>query len=102
MSTVLEGRPPFTSLLGHGTVRDQDGRPMHKSWGNSIEFNEAADRAGADVMRWIFCLTNPAANVNFGWKTTEETTRRLLKLWESYKFFVLYASTEGWSPGAGR
>jgi isoleucyl-tRNA synthetase len=101
MSTVLEGRPPFTNLLGHGTVRDQDGRPMHKSWGNSIEFNDAADRAGADVMRWIFCLTNPAANVNFGWKTTEDTTRRLLKLWESYKFFVLYASTEGWTPGQG-
>jgi isoleucyl-tRNA synthetase len=99
MSTVLENRPPFQTVLGHGTVRDQVGRPMHKSWGNAIEFQEASERAGADVMRWIFSTTNPEHNVNFGWKTTEETTRRLLKLWESYKFFVMYASLEGWQPG---
>jgi isoleucyl-tRNA synthetase len=73
---------------------------MHKSLGNAIDFYEAADRAGADVMRWIFVLQNPAANVNFGWKTADETKRRLLKLWDSYKFFVLYAAAEEWRPGA--
>jgi isoleucyl-tRNA synthetase len=73
---------------------------MHKSWGNAIEFNEAADRAGADVMRWIFAVQNPAANLNFGWKLTEDTRRRLGKLWDSYRFFVLYAAPEGWRPGS--
>jgi isoleucyl-tRNA synthetase len=100
MSTVLENRPPFRTVLGHGTVRGEDGRPMHKSLGNAIDFNDAAERAGADVMRWIFCLQNPAANVNFGWKTADETRRRLLKLWDSYKFFVLYAAAEQWRPDA--
>jgi isoleucyl-tRNA synthetase len=98
MSTVLEKRPPFKTVLGHGTVRGEDGRPMHKSLGNAIDFNDAAERAGADVMRWIFCLQNPAANVNFGWRTADETRRRLLKLWDSYKFFVLYAAAEQWRP----
>jgi len=98
MSTVLEYLPPFRTVLGHGTVRGEDGTAMHKSAGNSIDFNDAAERAGADVMRWIFCLQNPAANVNFGWKTTDETRRRLLKLWDSYKFFVLYAVAEQWRP----
>src|SRR6185369_11843056 len=73
MSTVLENRPPFQTVLGHGTVRAEDGKPMHKSAGNAIDFYEAADRAGADVMRWIFLGQNPAANVNFGWKTADET-----------------------------
>jgi isoleucyl-tRNA synthetase len=99
MSTVLENEPPFKTVLGHGVVRGEDGRPMHKSQGNAIDFNDAAERAGADVMRWIFCLQNPAANVNFGWKAAEETKRRLLKLWDSYKFFVLYAVAERWQPG---
>ena len=27
---------------------------MHKSWGNAIEFDEAAERMGVDVMRWMF------------------------------------------------
>ena len=98
MSTVLENRLPFKTILGHGTVRGEDGRPMHKSLGNAIDFNDAAERAGADVMRWIFCLQNPAANVNFGWKPADETKRRLLKLWDSYRFFVLYAAAEQWRP----
>src|SRR5579859_7534826 len=98
MSTVLENRPPFKTVLGHGTVRGEDGRPMHKSSGNAIDFNDAAERAGADVMRWIFMRQNPAANVNFGWKTADETKRRLLHLWNSCKFFVLYASAEEWRP----
>src|SRR2546428_302439 len=48
MSAVLENRPPFKTILGHGTVRGEDGRPMHKSLGNAIDFNDAAERAGAD------------------------------------------------------
>jgi isoleucyl-tRNA synthetase len=50
-------------------------------------------------MRWTFLLQNPAANVNFGWKTADETKRRLLTLWNSYKFFVTYAAAEDWTPG---
>jgi isoleucyl-tRNA synthetase len=100
MSTVLENRPPFKTVLGYALVRDQDGKPMHKSAGNAIDFLEAAERAGADVMRWIFCLQNPSANVNFGWRTTDETKRRLRKLWDSYRFFTLYASAEQWTPSS--
>src|SRR5207302_3692493 len=98
MSTVLENTVPFKTVLGHGTVRGEDGRPMHKSLGNAIDFLEAAERAGADVMRWIFCVQNPAANVNFGFRVTDETKRRLRKLWDSYRFFTLYASAEAWTP----
>ena len=36
-------RPPFKVLLGHGQVRDQQGEEMHKSKGNAIPFDEAAD-----------------------------------------------------------
>jgi isoleucyl-tRNA synthetase len=98
MSTVLENKPPFKTVLGHGTVRGEDGRPMHKSLGNAIDFLEAADTAGADVMRWIFCVQNPAANVNFGFRVADDTRRRLRKLWDSYRFFTLYASAEEWTP----
>ena len=42
MSTMMEQRPPFRTLLGYALVRDQNGEEMHKSKGNSIEFNGAA------------------------------------------------------------
>jgi len=99
MSAVLEDAPPFRTVLGYGLMRDEAGREMHKSWGNLIPFNEAAERAGADVMRWLFCQQRPDANLNFGWRPLEEVKRRLLVLWNTYSFFVTYANLDRWSPG---
>jgi isoleucyl-tRNA synthetase len=46
MGTVLSDEPPFLNLFGYATLLAEDGREMHKSWGNSIEFNEAAEQDG--------------------------------------------------------
>lgn len=99
MSTVLEDRPPFKNVLGFASVVGEDGRPMHKSWGNSIEFNEAADTIGVDAMRWTYLRQNPERNLLFGYKTVGEVKRQFLMiLWNSYRFFVNFASLENWEP----
>jgi isoleucyl-tRNA synthetase len=99
MSTVLEDINPMKTVLGYGTQLAEDGRPMHKSWGNAIEFNEGADKIGVDVMRWMFSRQNPAENMLFGYKTTDEIRRRFhLKLWNVYNFFVTYANLDGYKP----
>ena len=99
MSTVLENKEPFKTVLGFGTLLGEDGRPMHKSWGNAIEFNEGADKIGVDVMRWMYARQNPADNLLFGYKVADETRRRFhLKLWNVYNFFVTYANLDGWKP----
>ncbi len=103
MSTVLENANPFKTVLGFGTLLGEDGRPMHKSWGNSIEFNEGADKIGVDVMRWMFARANPAENMLFGYKVADEIRRRFhLKLWNIYNFFVTYANLDGWTPQRGK
>lgn len=92
MSTVLENTNPYKTVLGFGTLLGEDGRPMHKSWGNAIEFNEGADKIGVDVMRWMYARQNPADNMLFGYKKADEVRRQFyLILWNSYKFFVEYA-----------
>jgi len=101
MSTVLEGRAPFQTLLGHGHVRDEQGEEMHKSKGNSIPFDEAAGKIGADLMRWIFCRQNPEQNLNFGYHMAAEFKRKLLTLHNVYSFYVTYAELDGFAP-AGR
>ncbi|HKB88231.1 MAG TPA: isoleucine--tRNA ligase [Patescibacteria group bacterium] len=99
MSTVLEDINPMKTVLGYGTLSGADGRPMHKSWGNSIEFNEGADIIGADVMRWMYSRANPADNMLFGYKIADEVRRRFhLKLWNVYNFFVTYANLDGFQP----
>ncbi len=101
MSTVLEDTNPMKTILGYGTVFGEDGRAMHKSWGNSVEFNEGADKIGVDVMRWMFARANPADNLLFGYRSCDEVRRRFhLKLWNVFNFFVTYANLDGWKPGA--
>jgi isoleucyl-tRNA synthetase len=43
MSTMMEQRRPMKVLLGHAMVRDEHGDEMHKSKGNAIPFEGAAD-----------------------------------------------------------
>jgi isoleucyl-tRNA synthetase len=104
MSTVLENHEPYKVCLGHAMVRDEQGREMHKSWGNMIEFNDAAERMGADVVRWLYVVQNPAQNINFGYGPGDEVRRRfILPLWNVYAFFVTYANLDRWPAGlAGR
>jgi isoleucyl-tRNA synthetase len=101
MSTMMEGRPPFKVLLGHALVRDEHGETMSKSKGNAIEFNEAADHMGADAMRWLYCRSNPAANINFGYGPAKEVLSKfILKLWNTYAFFCNYARLDEFDPAA--
>lgn len=99
MSAVLEEREPFRTVLGFATLFGEDGRPMHKSWGNAIEFNEGAEKMGVDVMRWLYCTHDPAMNINFGYGPAEKIRRRFfLIFWNVYKFFGDYALVDGWKP----
>ena len=101
MSTVLRREEPFRTIFGYATLFGEDGRPMHKSWGNAIEFDEAAERMGVDVMRWMYASARPDDNILFGWHAADEARRGLLVLWNVYAFFVTYARLAGWTPAAG-
>jgi isoleucyl-tRNA synthetase len=98
-STVMTDAPPFQNLFGYASLYAEDGREMHKSWGNAIEFNEAAEKMGADTMRWLYLSHKPEQNLLFGYGLGNETRRRfLIPLWNVYVFFVSYARLDGWLP----
>jgi len=99
MATVVDSSPPFLENFGYATLLAEDGRQMHKSWGNAIEFNEAADKMGVDVMRWLFSLHRPENDLLFGYNRGDEVRRQfLIPLWNVYSFFVTYANLDGWVP----
>ena len=98
MAVTLEGRTPYRKVLTYEKLLAEDGREMHRSWGNAIAADEALDGMGADVMRWMYSEQNPAQNIKFGYGPAQEVKRRLLTFWNSVKFFVDYANvTEGWA-----
>lgn len=95
MSTVLEYEEPFRTVLGFATLLGEDGRPMHKSWGNAIEFNQGADKIGVDVMRWMYSRQDPTNNLLFGYKKADQVRRQFyLIFWNAYRFFVEYANLD--------
>ena len=99
MSTMMENTPPFKTILGHALVRDETGQEMHKSTGNAIWFDDAAEKMGADVMRWLYCGQNPTNNLNFGYHVGEQVNRRVFSTWWNvYSFFVNYARLDGFDP----
>jgi isoleucyl-tRNA synthetase len=61
-----EDKKPFRTLLGHRLVQNEQGKPMHKSDGTAIWFEEAAEQLGVDTMRWMYLAQNPAQDLRFG------------------------------------
>ena len=98
MSVVLTGRSPFRKVLTYEKLLDAEGREMHGSWGNLISAEEAFERMGADVMRWLYSQQPPTQNIRFGYGPADEVRRRLLTLWNSARFFVDYAVIEQFRP----
>ncbi|MGE3798017.1 MAG: isoleucine--tRNA ligase, partial [Thermomicrobiales bacterium] len=98
-STALTYRPAFLNVFSYALMRDEKGEEMHKSKGNAIWFDDAAEVAGVDVMRWLYLSVNPSHNLNFGFGALDEIRRRfILPLWNSYAFFVTYARIDGFDP----
>jgi isoleucyl-tRNA synthetase len=97
-SVVLTGRAPYQKVLAHEQVLDEHGREMHGSWGNTIDPNDAFERIGADVMRWMYCEQQPTQPVRFGYGPAGTIKRRLLTLWNSVRFLVDYGNVAGWRP----
>ena len=118
MSTVLEHTRPFKTLFGYALLMGEDGTPMHKSKGNLVVFDDAAERIGADTMRWLYANHIPEQNLNFPRIPSEEDVeksvqtglpvrlsekwmlvrRTLDKIWNVYWFFVTYANIDRFDP----
>jgi isoleucyl-tRNA synthetase len=98
-STVLVDEAPYETCFGFALLRDEQGEEMHKSKGNAIWFDEAAEIMGVDVMRWLYLKQNPALNLNFSYRIGDEVRRQfLIPLWNSYAFFANYASLDRFDP----
>jgi len=54
VSSMLDGRAPYASLLTHGFVVDGEGRKMSKSLGNTMAPQQVSSTLGAEILRlWV-------------------------------------------------
>ncbi|MFN2488741.1 MAG: isoleucine--tRNA ligase, partial [Actinomycetota bacterium] len=102
ISTLVRGHNAFKNVICLGHIVDADGRKMSKSIGNVIDPWTILNAKGADALRW-YMLTGgtPWSPRHLSAEIVDEALRKyLLTLWNTYSFWVMYASLEDFDPGA--
>ncbi|MDQ4095486.1 MAG: class I tRNA ligase family protein, partial [Actinomycetota bacterium] len=102
IATLLRGQNSFRNCVVLGLLLDAEGRKMSKSIGNVLEPWSVIDVQGADAVRW-YLLTGgtPWSARRVSVDVIQEALRKyLLTMWNTYSFWVTYASLEGFDPTA--
>ncbi|MFQ5654547.1 MAG: isoleucine--tRNA ligase [Planctomycetota bacterium] len=92
---------PYRNCVVLGLILGEDGLKMSKRKRNYKTPEYIFDHEGADAMRWFFLSSQaPWTSVRFQEKAIAEAQREfLIRLYNVYSFFVIYANIDDWSPG---
>ena len=83
------GEKPFSDVYLHGVVRDEQGRKMSKSLGNSPDPIDLIQEYGADALRFTMLMLTPTGNdILFGKKKVEVGRDFANKLWNAGRFIL--------------
>jgi len=101
ISTMLGRGTPYRNVMVNGLILDEEGQKMSKSRGNVVDPWDAVAEHGADAVRWyLVTVSQPGASKRFDAEGVRESARKFFDtLFNTYRFFALYASAEGWVPG---
>ncbi len=94
MSVTLEGVSPYERVLGFSAIVKEDGTKFSKSSKDNIRFDEAADKVGADTIRYLYAGANYTNDIRFGWGLLDEARRKLLSIINICSFFETYANLD--------
>ena len=100
VSTMLGKGPPFRNVVVNNLILDAEGQKMSKSRGNTVDPWDAIADHGADGIRWYLIISsNPWVSKRYDPAAVQEASRKFLDtLFNTYRFFTLYANAEDWSP----
>ncbi|HSW31719.1 MAG TPA: isoleucine--tRNA ligase [Longimicrobiales bacterium] len=98
ISTMLGRGPAFRNVVVNDLLLDAEGQKMSKSKGNVVNPWDAIAEHGADAVRWYFITSsNPWVPKRYDPEGMKEAARKLFDtLFNTYKFFALYANVEKW------
>jgi valyl-tRNA synthetase len=81
---------PFRVVLLHGLVRDQFGKKMSKSRGNTVDPLDWMDRYGADATRFTLARgANPGSDIAISEEWAAGSRNFCNKLWNAVRFALL-------------
>ncbi len=87
---ALAMEKPWSSIISHGMILGQDGREMHKSWGNGVEPIELIQKYGADSVRlWVALSGGIVKDKPFSYQDIEYARSFITKLSNTANFVKL-------------
>jgi len=99
ISTMLGKGPSFRNVVVNDMLLDAEGQKMSKSKGNMVDPWDAISAHGADAIRWhMITVSNPWVPKRYDPAGIQDSSRRFFDtLFNTYKFFALYANVEDWT-----
>ena len=91
MATLeFEQKIPFDTVFLHGIVRDEQGRKMSKSLGNSPDPIHIIDEVGADALRFSMIFNTPKGQDSYYSDSLLETGRNFAnKIWNAFRYIMM-------------
>ncbi len=91
---------PFKNCIVLGLMLGEDGQKMSKSLRNYLAPDEIFNKYGADALRWYFFANQPPwTSIRYREQAIKDSIPEfLLRLWNVYSFFVIYANIDGFDP----
>lgn len=84
------GKKPFSDVIIHGMVRDEQGRKMSKTLGNGVDPLQVVDEYGADALRFSLVLGISFGNdIRYIPAKVEQGANFANKLWNASKFVLM-------------
>jgi isoleucyl-tRNA synthetase len=96
IATMISDSPAYKNVICLGHVVDAQGEKMSKSKGNIIDPYTIFDSLGADPLRWYFFTgSQPGVTKRVSLEVVNEGSHALIRaLWNTAKFFTMYANAE--------
>ena len=88
-----------TAVISNGLVLDKNGNKMSKRLGNAVDPFNNIEKFGSDPVRWyMISNSQPWDNLKYDEEGVAEVSRKLFAtLYNTYKFFALYANVDGFT-----
>lgn len=96
LSSALNGRAPYKSLLTHGFTVDGQGKKMSKSLGNTLAPQEVSNKLGAEIIRLWVASTDYSGDLAIDEKILARVVDAYRRIRNTLRF--LLANTSDFDP----
>ncbi|MGW8271255.1 MAG: isoleucine--tRNA ligase, partial [Burkholderiales bacterium] len=96
VSCMMNGEPPYRSLLTHGFTVDGEGRKMSKSLGNTVAPQQVSNTLGAEILRLWVASTDTSGELSISDEILKRVVESYRRVRNTLRF--LLANTSDFDP----